>query len=315
MTVNRMLAAGLPVLFGAVLGLGTPAEAGRASKTKTQITGQVNLNTATAQQLRLLPRLRPKTAEAIVAYRTQHRFQSVREVMQVKGVGQASFLRMKPHLAVEGPNTLVRVKRAMPKGRAKIKGTKASKAPKIKKAKKAKKSKVSGKAKKAGKAKARKASAAKRRAKACATAARRAEKCQEAGRATAACKRAERKVRACQRAEARRAAQGDAPQAKRSASGDAPGARAKRSRRPKTAAQKAAACQRVLRTVKRCDAEGRTNPGCVIARSKAKSCARSAAAASTGAAATSTGAPAPRQVATPKDRAESPAPKAKGTRG
>ena len=52
--------------------------------------GPVNVNTATADQLDVLPGVGPTTAAAIVAHREQHGpFQSVDQLGDVRGIGPA----------------------------------------------------------------------------------------------------------------------------------------------------------------------------------------------------------------------------------
>lgn len=61
----------------------------------------VNLNTATATELMQLPRVGAVTAERIVAFRKQHGgFRRVEELMNVKGIGEKSFHRLRPHLTL-----------------------------------------------------------------------------------------------------------------------------------------------------------------------------------------------------------------------
>jgi len=60
----------------------------------------VNLNTATVTELMQLPRIGQKTAERILAFRKQHGgFQRPEELMNVKGIGEKSYARLKPFLA------------------------------------------------------------------------------------------------------------------------------------------------------------------------------------------------------------------------
>ena len=64
----------------------------------------INLNTATVTELMQLPRIGAKTAERIVAFRKQHGgFLRPEEVMNVKGIGEKSFGRLKPYLTVGSP--------------------------------------------------------------------------------------------------------------------------------------------------------------------------------------------------------------------
>ena len=60
----------------------------------------VNLNSATVTELMQLPRVGQKTAERIIAFRKQHGgFQRPEELMNVKGIGEKSFAKLKPFLA------------------------------------------------------------------------------------------------------------------------------------------------------------------------------------------------------------------------
>jgi competence protein ComEA len=61
----------------------------------------VNLNLATAAQIATLPGIGPKTAELIVQYRQKNGpFKKIEEIMNVRGVGEKSFLRIKDRLTV-----------------------------------------------------------------------------------------------------------------------------------------------------------------------------------------------------------------------
>jgi competence protein ComEA len=61
----------------------------------------VNLNTATAVNLEGLPGIGAKTAARIVEYRQKNGpFKKVEELMNVRGVGEKSFLKIKPQLTV-----------------------------------------------------------------------------------------------------------------------------------------------------------------------------------------------------------------------
>jgi competence protein ComEA len=61
----------------------------------------VNLNTATVTELMQLPRIGQKTAERIITFRKQHGgFQRPEEIMNVKGIGEKSYAKLKPFLAL-----------------------------------------------------------------------------------------------------------------------------------------------------------------------------------------------------------------------
>lgn len=57
---------------------------------------RIDLNTATAQELEALPAIGPVTAQAIVDYRADHGpFRSVQDLLEVKGIGEATLDRIK----------------------------------------------------------------------------------------------------------------------------------------------------------------------------------------------------------------------------
>ncbi len=70
--------------------------------------GVVNINTADAEALALLPRVGPAVARKIIDFREKNgRFKSIEDLLLVRGVGEKTFDLMKPHLAVAGETTLV----------------------------------------------------------------------------------------------------------------------------------------------------------------------------------------------------------------
>ncbi len=70
------------------------------------LTGVVNLNTATIEELQLLPGIGEARARAVIAMRKeQGGFKSVNDLLQVKGIGEAGLDRLRPHLTVSGRTT------------------------------------------------------------------------------------------------------------------------------------------------------------------------------------------------------------------
>jgi competence protein ComEA len=64
----------------------------------------VELNTATATQLRTLPGVGERTAQRIIEYREEHGgFERIEDLMNVRGIGERTFLRLKPLIRVDAP--------------------------------------------------------------------------------------------------------------------------------------------------------------------------------------------------------------------
>lgn len=77
----------------------------------------VNINSADASQLALLPRVGPSVAQKIVDFRKENGpFKSPEDLMLVQGIGEKTYQLLKPYLAVSGETTL----------KEKVKGAKAS---------------------------------------------------------------------------------------------------------------------------------------------------------------------------------------------
>lgn len=68
--------------------------------------GEVNINTASAAELELLPGIGPSIAQRIVDYRAEHPFKQRNNIMRVRGIGQKTFAKIKDFLVVEGETTL-----------------------------------------------------------------------------------------------------------------------------------------------------------------------------------------------------------------
>jgi competence protein ComEA len=81
--------------------LARPAQAPAHAAAKPAATATVNLNTATAADLEALPGIGAKTAARIVEYRQKNGpFKKVEELMNVRGVGEKNFLKLKPQITV-----------------------------------------------------------------------------------------------------------------------------------------------------------------------------------------------------------------------
>lgn len=101
--MRRMLGG---VLVGVMLAGVSVAGQEKPSKSAVAVAAPVNLNTANVAQLEALPGVGLKTAERIIEYRQKNGgFKKVEEVMNVRGVGEKGFLKLKPMLSVGTPKT------------------------------------------------------------------------------------------------------------------------------------------------------------------------------------------------------------------
>jgi len=60
----------------------------------------VNINTASIEELSALPGIGKSTAEKIVKHRKSHKFEKISDLMDVKGIGEKKFEKIKSELSV-----------------------------------------------------------------------------------------------------------------------------------------------------------------------------------------------------------------------
>jgi competence protein ComEA len=88
------------VLLAIGTGASTEARGWQDSKAAAAVT-TVNLNTATQADLEKLPGIGPAMAKAILEYRQKNgSFKKIEELMNVKGIGEKAFLKLKPQITV-----------------------------------------------------------------------------------------------------------------------------------------------------------------------------------------------------------------------
>ena len=93
--VLALLMAALPLAEGIAKG-----------KNSRPLEGVVNVNSASADELMLLPGIGPSKAKAILDFRQTHPFKDPSELTEVKGIGPKMFEKIQGFVKVDGPTTL-----------------------------------------------------------------------------------------------------------------------------------------------------------------------------------------------------------------
>ena len=90
----------------ASVALAYTALAAPAEDPGAKLSGVVNLNTATADELELLPGIGAARAQAVIGLRKQRGgFKSVEELKDVKGIGDTALERLRPFVRLDGKTT------------------------------------------------------------------------------------------------------------------------------------------------------------------------------------------------------------------
>ena len=92
-------------LVAIAIALAISATAVASSKAVKQLSGVVNINTATAAELMLLPGIGKGKADAIIAYRHASPFKTQQDLTKVKGIGQKMLAKIQQYVVVDGPTT------------------------------------------------------------------------------------------------------------------------------------------------------------------------------------------------------------------
>ena len=95
-------------MLALILALSTPAPThtgvDAVQETRASAPAQVvNVNTATATQLEALPGIGPSMAQRIVSHREKNGpFKKLEDLMNIQGIGEKSFLKLRPMLTIGG---------------------------------------------------------------------------------------------------------------------------------------------------------------------------------------------------------------------
>ena len=105
---RRLRAALAAAVLGsaAAAGLGPMAVPAALAQSGVAIEGVVNVNTASIEELQLLPGVGPARARAILEARERlGGFKKVEDLLEVKGIGPAALEKLRPFVAVKGRTT------------------------------------------------------------------------------------------------------------------------------------------------------------------------------------------------------------------
>ena len=101
--MNRALCVGLLHAGLTLAPLRAEAASGSAPP---RVSGVVNLNNATPEQLKMLPGVKQKAVAEIIAHRAKHPFTRAEELVNVKGFSRKRYQRVKPFITVHGDSTI-----------------------------------------------------------------------------------------------------------------------------------------------------------------------------------------------------------------
>lgn len=97
------------LLVVVALAIATSALAG-VRQTK-QMTGVVNINTASQAELSMLPGVGKGKAAAIIAERQKGPFKAPQDIQKVKGIGKKQFASLEKFIVIDGQTTAKKVKK------------------------------------------------------------------------------------------------------------------------------------------------------------------------------------------------------------
>lgn len=94
---------GVRIVRGAVAPPAAEADSVAAGASAPSPAGRIDLNRASAAELETLPMIGPKKAGEIIRWRAEHGpFREPRDLMKVRGIGEKTYDRVAPYIAVAG---------------------------------------------------------------------------------------------------------------------------------------------------------------------------------------------------------------------
>ena len=99
--MRKNLTWALILCLGISLAMVPPTAMAQKNSTQLSTSEKVNLNTATVDELQTIPGIGPAMAKRVVEYRTKAgKFTKIEDILNVKGIGEKLFQKMKDRLTV-----------------------------------------------------------------------------------------------------------------------------------------------------------------------------------------------------------------------
>ncbi len=110
--MRKITFAALALCTAALFSATSLAARQRTETSAKELTGVININTASVQQLVILPGIGESIAQRIVEYRAQKAFKRPEDLRAVKGIGEQKYKKLSRFISVSGPTTLAEAPRS-----------------------------------------------------------------------------------------------------------------------------------------------------------------------------------------------------------